>query len=118
MQETSTVISFSRESYKWEPIGSTEDIKEQQALYAYQNSNIVKTIKTLLEQSPEKRWSGKAKDLMNAGWYITNTHLAPTPQKMGHELKSLDEPLRKYDGVIHVENSHGTAGKTHHFYYV
>ena len=116
VQETSTVISFSLESYKWEPIGSTEDIKEQQALHAYQNSNIVKTIKTLLEQSHEKRWSGKAKDLMNAGWYITNTHLAPTPQKMGHELKALDEPLRKYDGIIHAFSRNGSGGGKHYFY--
>lgn len=115
--ESSTVVSFNLDTYKWEAVGSIEDVNEQQALQEYQNSNIVKTIKTLLKQSPDGRWSGKAKDLMSAGVYITQTHLAPTPQKMGHELKALDGPLRKYDGIVHVENPHGTAGKTHHFYY-
>lgn len=114
--ESSTVVSFNLDTYKWEAVGSVEDVNEQRDLQEYQNSNIVKTIKTLLKQSPDGRWSGKAKDLMSAGVYITQTHLAPTPQKMGHELKALDGPLRKYDGIIHAFSKNGSGGGKHYFY--
>ena len=115
--QTDTVITFDKDIWTWKPIGAADWIAEQRARLAYNDSPIVKTIKKLLEQSPEKRWDGTASELMEAGKYIARKVLAPTTTKLGHLIKALDAPLLEYDGIIHATTSHGNAGKNHSFYY-
>ena len=117
VESSDTVIQFNKNTWKWEAVGDADQIAEQRARDEYESSLIVKTIRKLLEQSPEGRWDGTAKDLMEAGKYIARTYLAPTAQKLGHEIKALDGPLFEYDGIIHRTPSNGTGGKKHSFYY-
>lgn len=117
VEQSDTVIRFDKSSWTWTPIGSADWLAEQRARQEYDNSPIVLTIKTLLNQSREKRWDGTAKDLMEAGKYIARTFLAPTAQKLGYAIKSLEKPLFDYDGIIHVAAGRGEGGKKHSFYY-
>lgn len=117
VESSDTVIQFNKDTWKWEAVGDADQIAEQRARDEYESSPIVKTIRKLLEQSPEGRWDGTAKDLMEAGKYIARTYLAPTAQKLGHEIRALDSPLFEYDGIIHRTPSNGTGGKKHSFYY-
>lgn len=115
--QSDTVIRFDKDSWTWKKIGAADWLEEQRARLAYDGSPIVKTIKKLLEQSPNHRWDGTATDLLTAGRFIARTYLAATTTKLGHEIKALEKPLFEYDGIVHTTGSNGTGGKKHSFYY-
>jgi len=117
VEQTDTVIRFDKSTWKWVPVGEAGWLAEQRARAEYDDSPIVKTIKKLLEQSPEHRWDGTAKDLMEAGKYMTRTYLSSSLKKLGRDISALEKPLFDYDGIVHDASSHGTAGKKHSFYY-
>lgn len=114
--QTSTVIRFSKDAWAWEVVGDADWLAEQQARSDYESSPIVLTIKTLLGQSPDGRWTGTAKELLEAGKEIARTYIAETAQKLGYELKHLDRPLFDYDEIIHSTLPNGNAGKKHYFF--
>lgn len=117
VEQSSTVIRFDKQCWRWSPVGEAGWLAEQRAREEYESSPIVKTIKKLLEQAPEHRWDGTAKDLMTAGRYIVRTYLASSEKKLGHDIKALEKPLFEFDGIVHDAASHGTAGKKHSFWY-
>lgn len=118
VEQSDTVIRFDKNSWTWKPVGEAGWLAEQRAMLAYNDSPIVKTIKKLLEQSPERRWDGTAKDLMEAGKYIARTYLAVDNQKLGYAIRDLEKPLFEYDKIVHsTSKTNGNGGKKHHFYY-
>ena len=117
ISQSSTVVKFDTDTWKWCPIGEVSWVEDQRARQEYQGNPIVKTIKKLIEQMPGKRWDGTAKELLNAGKLIARTYIAPTATDLGHAIKKLDSPLFNYDGIIHTTSPNGNAGKIHHFYY-
>ncbi len=118
VEQSDTVIRFNKDTWRWEPVGEVTQLAEERARAAYDQSPVVTTIKKLLEQSPEHRWSGTAKDLMEAGKYIAKTYLATDTQKLGYLIRDLEKPLFEYDGIVHSTTKlSGNGGKKHHFYY-
>lgn len=115
--QSDTVITFNQDTGTWKAIGAEADVTAAAEWAKYSINPIVKTIKALLEQSPEKRWDGPMKDLLEAGKVITETILAPTPHKLGHLVFKLEPDLYRYDNIIHCAPSNGTGGKKHYFYY-
>lgn len=117
VEQSDTVIRFNKDTWRWEVVGEVAQLAEERARAAYDQSPVVTTIKKLLEQSHSHRWSGTAKELMEAGKYITKTYLAPNSQKLGYLIRDLEKPLFEYDGIIYSAKSNGTGGKKHDFYY-
>jgi len=118
VSQSDIVIQFDKNVWRWAVVGEAEELAEKRARETYDNSPIVKTIKTLLKQSPEHRWDGTAKDLMEAGKYIANTYLASDNQRLGYAIRDLDKPLFEFDRIIHsTSKTGGTGGKKHSFYY-
>jgi len=118
VEQSDTVISFDKQCWRWKPIGEAGWLAEQRAREQYESSPIVKTIKKLLEQSPDHRWDGTAKDLMEAGKYIARAYLAVDNQKLGYAIRDLEKPLFEFDGIVHsTSKTNGNGGKKHHFYY-
>ena len=118
VEQSATVIRFDKQCWRWKPVGEAGWLAEQRAREEYESSPIVKTIKKLLEQSPEHRWDGTAKDLMEAGKYIVRAYLAVDNQKLGYAIRDLEKPLFEFDGIVHsTSKTNGTGGKKHHFYY-
>lgn len=115
--QSDTVITFNQDTGTWRAIGAEADVTAAAEWAKYHTNPIVKTIKALLEESPEKRWDGPMKDLLEAGKVITETILAPTPHKLGHLVFKLEPDLYRYDNIIHCAPSNGTGGKKHYFYY-
>ena len=113
VMQTETVITFDKGSWKWKPIGSLELLTAQRERQAYDNNLVVKTIKGLLQEMSE--WHGTATDLMEAGRRICKCSIAPTPQKIGYELKNLGAPLLDYDGITYQKSPNGNAGYIHYF---
>lgn len=117
VEQRDTVIRFDKSTWTWKPMGEAGWLAEQRARAAYDESPIVKTVKKLLDQSPERRWDGTAKELMEAGKYIARTYLAVNTTKLGHEINALERPMLDYDGIVHAAGKNGNAGKKHSFYY-
>lgn len=118
VEQSDTVIQFNKDTWEWDVVGAADWLQEQRERLAYESSPIVKTIKKLLEQSPEHRWDGTCKELLEAGQYIAHTYLAATPQKLGYELRKLDKPLLERDGIIHTTiKTGGNYSHKHCFYY-
>lgn len=115
--QSDTVITFNQDTGTWKAIGAEADVTAAAEWAKYHINPIVKTIKALLEQSPEKRWDGPMKDLLEAGKVIAETLLAPNAQQLGYAIRNLEPDLYRYDNIIHWAPSNGTGGKRHYFYY-
>lgn len=114
IESSDTVLQFNKDTCYWENLGDADWFAEQQARREYQESPIVRTIKKLLEQSPEG-WSGTAQQLLEAGRFISHTSLAPTPRDLSGKLKGLSKSLLDYDGIIYERKSNGSGGGKHSF---
>ena len=108
------VLSFNKNSFRWNVLGSAEEIAEQRAREEYDASPIVLTIKKLVAQNPGG-WSGTMKDLMNAGKYLAGAYLANTPHALAKAVGVLERPLYEYDGITHTRTGNGTGGGKHVF---
>lgn len=112
-----TVVTFNKATCRWENLGNADWYAEQQARQEYGNSPTVKTIKRLLEQSPNG-WEGTAQQLLEAGRYIARTALADSARALTSKLKELDKLLLEYDGIAHERKTNGSGGGKHRFFYV
>lgn len=117
VEQSDTVIRFDKTAWKWKPVGEAGWLAEQRAREEYDSNPTVKTIKKLLEQSPDHRWSGTAKGMMDAGRFIARTYLASSEKKLGKDIAALEKPLFEFDKIIHSAGSNGTGGKKHSFWY-
>lgn len=116
VESSDTVLHFNKETCYWENLGDADWFSEQQARKEYQESPIVKTIKGLLQQSPEG-WSGTAQQLLEAGRFIARTSLADSTQALTSKLKGLDRLLLENDGIVHERKKNGSGGGKHKFYF-
>lgn len=110
------VLRFNKGTCCWENLGDADWYSEQQARLAYQESPIVKTIKKLLEQSPDG-WKGTAQQLLEAGTYIARVPLADSTRSLAAEIKKLDRLLFANDNIVHERKGNGTGGGKHIFRY-
>ena len=117
IESSDTVLRFNKDTCYWENLGDADWFAEQQARREYQESPIIRTIKKLLEQSPEG-WIGTAQQLLEAGRFISHTSLAPSPRDLSGKLKSLSKSLLDYDGIVYERKSNGSGGGKHSFSYM
>lgn len=116
IESSDTILRFNKDTCYWENLGDADWFAEQQARREYQESPIVKTIKKLLEQSPEG-WNGTAQQLLDAGRYIARAPLADSAQGLTKRLKGLDRLLLEHDNIVHERKKNGSGGGKHKFYY-
>ena len=116
VESSDTVLRFNKDTCYWENLGDADWFAEQQARQEYQESPVVKTIKKLLEQSPEG-WSGTSQQLLDAGTFISRARLAQSARDLSGKLKRLDNLLFEYDNIIHERKTNGSGGGKHRFYY-
>lgn len=114
--QDASVIRFDSTTCRWQMIGSAGATLDAELRRQHDSNPIVQTIRQLLAESKDGKWSGSASQLMSAGRRLCNQFIASTNQQLGREVKKLDAALRKYDSIIHDVTPHGTAGYTHHFY--
>lgn len=115
VEQVSDVVSFNTCTWRWETIGSQEQIQKLEELASFNSNPIVITIRALLDESKSKSWSGTCAELMEAGEQYSDEPLADCPQQIGYALRKLKDPLMRL-GNIYVEKSkHGNAGKKYSF---
>lgn len=115
--ESETVLKFDASIYKWEALGSVDWIAEQYAKAQYENSPIIKTIKSLLKENPEEGWKGTASQLNTIGAERTGHKLTDTARKLSSELSAYTFLLLRNDNILHKTEKNGTGGKKHVFKY-
>ena len=116
VESSDTVLRFNKDTCYWENLGDADWFAQEQARQLYQASPIVKTIKKLLEQSPDG-WEGTAQQLLDAGRYIARTSLAVNARDLSSKLKGLGKPLFDYDGIVYERKSNGSGGGKQRFFY-
>lgn len=117
VESSDTILRFNKDTCRWENLGDADWFAEQQARREYQESPIVKTIRKLLEQSPDGTWSGTAQQLLEAGRFIARVPLADSTRALTSELKRLDRLLLEHDDIAHERKANGSGGGKHKFYY-
>lgn len=110
------VIRLAEDTCQWELVGDADELAEREKLFEYQSSPVVKTIRALVNASPEKRWSGTAKALRQEGERIFEIPIAPSCQQLGKELVKLRDLLQEQDSIVYSTTSNGNAGNIHHFF--
>jgi len=110
-------LYLNEDTCRWEFVGDAEELAEQEALFDYQTNPIPKTIMAVLDESTEKRWSGSAKNLLDAGERIFKMPIAPTSQSLGKALTKLKDLLYEQNKVVYTVTPNGNAGYRHHFCY-
>lgn len=117
VESSDTILQFNKETCYWENLGDADWFAEQQAHQEYQESPLVKTIKKLLEQSPDG-WEGTAQQLMDAGRFIAHTSLANSTRALSNKLKDIANLLFDNDGIVYERKSNGSGGGKHTFSYM
>ena len=116
VESSDTILQFNKETCYWENLGDADWFAEQQAHQEYQESPLVKTIKKLLEQSPDG-WEGTAQQLMDAGRFIAHTSLANSTRALSNKLKDIANLLFDNDGIVYERKSNGSGGGKQRFFY-
>ena len=117
VEDDELVICLHEDTCQWELIGNAEEVAKQEALFDYQTDLIPKTIKAVIDESTEKRWTGSAKNLLDAGTRLFHVPLAPSSQALGKELTKLKDLLYEQDRIAYTISTNGNAGYRHHFHY-
>lgn len=112
MESMNLKIQFNRNTFRWECMGTAEDVEKQRELDDYNNSPITKTIKKLLEQN-NGEWSGSASEIVNASKYF-GCRIYDDHKKVGKFIKN-NEHLLYFDGVKY-EYKKTTGGKRVHVF--
>lgn len=116
IEGSNTILRFNKDTCYWENLGDADWFAEQQARREYQESPIVKTVKKLLEQSPEG-WSGTAQQLLDAGRFIAHVPLADSTQGLTATLKKMGQLFFDNDGIVYERKKNGSGGGKHKFYF-
>ena len=104
IKQESFVIMFNKESYKWEVVGTEEEMEKKRKKQEYESSPIVKTIKTMIEKSP-LGWKSTSTEFMNAIFDVTGQQYTDSGLGLSNSIKAIENQLY-YDGIEHK------AGKT------
>jgi len=105
------ILCFNKEKCLWQYRGVAEEVEQKEKILAYQSSDIVKTIKVLLSESENNKWTGFGKNLIDAGKRIFDISLASSSRELSVELARLKDLLYQQDGIIFDSRSNGTGGQ-------
>ena len=111
-----SILTFNKQSFRWERLGSADAIEQDAAKRAYENSPIVLTLRELLRGTPTGEWVGTMRELMAAGQDMTGRNLAASPRELTGVITALDHDLFEYDHIAHRRVRNGTGGARHRFY--
>lgn len=92
-------VKFNQQAYKWEMVGTAEDVEEQRLRDEYDQSPIVETIKRLLKQG-NGHWKGTVTEVINACNVLLHHEVTETPQQVGVWLNKYDI-FFQLDGIDH-----------------
>lgn len=111
VESNEIVIEFDMSTYRWHV---AVDAKKSAERAEYNRSPLVKTIKNLIDESPDG-WYGTAQELICAG-ERAGLQISMSPQKCGKEINAFEQPLFDYDRIMHRRSKNGNGGGFHRFF--
>lgn len=108
-------LEFNAQTCIWENLGSAEDCEAEERAEAYENDELVRTLRDLLDNSPNGMWEGLATDIVLAG-HAKGWLVGSSAQKVAMRLTELEPLLLQNDGIQHkTAKVNGNGGKKHYF---
>lgn len=101
-------LKFDKESFKWKMISTVDELDKINDKLKYDDSSIVKTIKTLIDEN-KGEWKGILKDIkVKHKELFSELSTEDITKKKIAELTPL---LKKYDNIDYYENAYPIKGK-------
>lgn len=116
VEERCLEISFNKNTYKWEMLGTHADMEEKRFLEKYENSNVVHAIKMLVNTNGGK-WTGTVQEIINASTYYNGRRIYDGPEKVGKEIPQFTKMLEERD-LIEAFHTRTGSGRKWTFVYL
>lgn len=114
VQEGEYSIRFNKPLCKWEMMGDAEEIKQRKLRNEYESSQLVRTIKRLVEINGG-RYRGTVSEIIKASEFMKGCRIYDSPTKCGMALKKFIPLLNQYDSILYSPVSNGNASSIHEF---
>ena len=101
-------IRWNKFSFRWEYVGTDEEIREEEEVSAYENSAVVQTVKKLVERF-DGHWEGSASEVIEASKYF-QSRIFSDAQKVGKAIKQFRIRL-ELDGISVREEKRGHGSR-------
>lgn len=98
------IISFNKNTCKWDYVSSAEESEQEQEYETYQKDMLVMTIRDLVSETGI--WQGPVSEILKAGFFQEDE------RAIGKRLSVIEPLLMKYDGISHTYRR--TNGKRLH----
>ena len=98
------IISFNKNSCKWEYVSSAEENEQEREYETYQKDMLVMMIRDLVSETGI--WQGPVSEILKAGFFQEDE------RAIGKQLSVIEPLLMKYDGISHTYRR--TNGKRLH----
>ncbi|MBO7283823.1 MAG: AAA family ATPase [Bacteroidales bacterium] len=101
-------VRFNKDSFRWEYVGTEFEVKEQERRREYEESSIIKTIKSLLSTHGGE-WKGSASEIKSASKYM-GAEIHDDASKIGRTIVSFGD-LLKADYITFTQAQEGKERK-------
>lgn len=91
METRKLKIRFNKKSFRWEYIGTEEEVESRRLMEEYESSPIVETIRRLVKQNGG-HWEGSASDIVDASKYLS--------RQIYDDVRSVGGLISKYEGLL------------------
>lgn len=91
-------IRYDKQRYIWEKLGTSQEVEAQRLREAYEQSNIIQTVKKLVQQGGGK-WSGSTADIIEASKYFQGCCIYDDVRKVGKVIRQFTQQLRDFDAI-------------------
>lgn len=90
-------IRFNKQCFRWECLGTVEDVEGQRLVQEYQDSRIIQTVRKLVETHGGS-WEGSAQEVKDASIYF-GTYIHDDVRQIGKEINRFEGLLWAQDGI-------------------
>lgn len=91
-------IRFDGKRHIWEKLGTSQEVEAQRLREAYEQSNIIQTVKKLVQQGGGK-WSGSTADIIEASKYFQGCYIHDDVRKVGKVIRQFTQQLHDFDAI-------------------
>lgn len=109
IEDMELVVSFDKNTVKWELIGNAEDEAARLARAEYESNPVIKTVKALIEKNPSG-WRGTSSEIKVKIYEETGVLYTKSPETIGRAIRNYADRLLA-DGITHSDE----RGKRHLF---
>lgn len=111
------VIQFDKEACRWLMRNTVEEWEAEQAKVEYATSPLVKTIKKMVDQTPDHRWKASLKTIRETVKALEGEEITSQPSVLKSQLINI-QPMLFSDGIAYEVASNGKNRPTgYHIFY-